>query len=163
MSKSSYCAVWLLCKCRHTAGLRNSHVFALIYRPMWKAMESFAYFLSIIELGPSSPRSTGCLVSVRGDWAILCNSIGMWSARGKTFWILRHGRELNPGHGEDRQWDTFILPLSYHDPGHREDRQWDTFILPLSYHDPGHEEDRQHSIDVILTWELEGLISPISW
>jgi len=35
------------------------------------------------------------------------------------------------------QWDTFILPLSYHNPGHREDRQWDTFILPLSYHDPG--------------------------
>jgi len=75
-------------------------------------------------------------------------------------------------------WDTFILPLSYHDPamertgneihsfsrraimtrpwrglamryihspaelswpGHGEDRQWDTFILPPSYHDPAME------------------------
>ena len=39
------------------------------------------------------------------------------------------------GYEEDRQWNTFILPLSYHNPGHREDRQWDTFIPPLRYHD----------------------------
>jgi len=37
--------------------------------------------------------------------------------------------------GEDRQCDTFILPLSYHDPGHVEDGQCDTFILPVSYND----------------------------
>jgi len=49
--------------------------------------------------------------------------------------IPRHGWELNQGGGEGRQWDIFILPLSYHDSGHGEARQWDTFILPLSYHD----------------------------
>ena len=38
-------------------------------------------------------------------------------------------------HGEDRQWDTLILQLSYHDPGHGEGRQWDSFSLPLSYYD----------------------------
>jgi len=38
----------------------------------------------------------------------------------------------DPGHWEDRQWGTLILPLSYHDPGHGEDRQWDTFILLLT-------------------------------
>ena len=47
------------------------------------------------------------------------------------------------GHGKDRQWYTFIFPLSYHDRGHREDRQWDTLIFPLSYHDQGHGEDMQ--------------------
>ena len=26
-----------------------------------------------------------------------------------------HGWELNQGGGEGRQWDTFILPLNYHD------------------------------------------------
>jgi len=43
----------------------------------------------------------------------------------------------------DRQWETFTLPLSYHDPGHGEDRQWNRFILPLGNHDPGHREDRE--------------------
>jgi len=33
----------------------------------------------------------------------------------KSLEILRHGWELNPGLGEDRQWDSFILPLSYRD------------------------------------------------
>jgi len=66
-----------------------------------------------------------------------------WSAREKFLKILRHGWELNPGYGEDRQWDTFILPLSYHDPGHGEDRQWDTFILSLTYYDQCRGEDRQ--------------------
>jgi len=35
-------------------------------------------------------------------------------SQGYTFEILNHGRKLNQGHGEDRQWDTFILLLSYH-------------------------------------------------
>jgi len=39
-----------------------------------------------------------------------------------------------PQRGQTVRYIHF-LPLSYHDPGHREDRQWDTFILPLSYHD----------------------------
>jgi len=33
-----------------------------------------------------------------------------WAAREKSLEILRHGWELNPGHGEDRQW---AIPLSY--------------------------------------------------
>ena len=55
--------------------------------------------------------------------------MGVWSAREKSLEILRRGWELNPGHGEDRQW---AIPLTYHDPGHREGRQW---AIPLSYHD----------------------------
>ena len=55
--------------------------------------------------------------SLRGDWAIFCHAgsgrVGrVWSAREKSREILRHGWELNPGHGEDRQW---AIPLSYHD------------------------------------------------
>jgi len=67
---------------------------------------------------------------------------GLW--RGQRARYIHSPTELSwPGHGEDRQWDLFILPLSYHDPGHGEDRQWDTSILLLSYHDQGHGEDRQ--------------------
>ena len=33
-------------------------------------------------------------------------------SQGKSLEILRRGWELNPGHGEDRQW---AIPLSYHD------------------------------------------------
>jgi len=83
----------------------------------------------------------------------------VWSAREKSLEILHCGWELNPGHGEDRQCDTFILPLSYHDPGHGEDRQWDTFILPLSYHDPGHGEDRQWDTFILpLSYHWAGLL-----
>ena len=100
--------------------------------------------LSIVEFCFSSSMSTGCVVPLRGDWAIFCHAgSGRVINQGKSFEILRHGWELDQGHGEDRHWDTFILSLSYHDPGHGEDRQWDTFILPLSYHNLGHGEDRQ--------------------
>ena len=56
-------------------------------------------------------------VSLRGDWASFYNAgsgrVGrVWSAREKSLEILRRGWELNPGHGEDRQW---AIPLSYHD------------------------------------------------
>ena len=40
----------------------------------------------------------------------------------------------DPAHGEDRLWDTFVLPLSYLYLGHGKGRQWDTFVLPLSYY-----------------------------
>ena len=94
--------------------------------------------LSMVALRSSSSMSAGCVVQLRGDWAIFCHAgsgrVGrMWSPREKSLEILHHGWEVNPGHWENRQWDTFILPLSYHDPGHGEDRQWDTFIFPLSY------------------------------
>jgi len=39
----------------------------------------------------------------------------VWSAREKSLEILRHGWELHPSHREDRQWDSFFLPPSYHD------------------------------------------------
>ena len=101
---------------------------------------SFSHCLSVVELRPSSSLSTSFVVPLRGDWAIFCHAgsggfIGReWSDREKSFEIFRHRRKLNPRHGVDRQWDTFILALSYHDPDRREDRQWDIFILPLSYH-----------------------------
>jgi len=56
--------------------------------------------------------STGCVVSMREDWAIFCHAGsgrvgGVWSVWEKSLEMLRHGWELNPGHGEDRQWDSF--------------------------------------------------------
>ena len=97
----------------------------------------FCTLCTQLNLWPSFSLSTGCVVPMRGDWAIFYHVGSIWVGR------LWSARELNPGHGEDRQWDSFILPLSYHDPGHGEDRQWDSFILPLSYYDPGHGEDKQ--------------------
>ena len=84
-----------------------------------------------------SERFSGCVI--RRHFA--CTPV--WSAREKSFEILRHCRELNPGYEGDRRWDTFILSLSYHGLGYGEDGQWDAFILTLSYHDPGHGEGRQ--------------------
>jgi len=71
----------------------------------------------VVELRPSSSLSTGCVVSLREDWAIFCHAgsgrVGrVRSVREKSLEILRRGWELNPGHGEDRQW---AIPLSYHD------------------------------------------------
>ena len=71
----------------------------------------------MVEFRPSSSLSTGCVVSLREDLAIFCHGgsglVGrVRSARGKSLEILRRGWELNPGHGEDRQW---AIPLSYHD------------------------------------------------
>jgi len=105
----------------------------------WTILFFSSRCLSIVELRPSSSLSTGCVVSLREDWVIFCPAssgwVGrVWSARKKFLETLHNGWELNPLHGDDRQWATFILPLSYHDPGHEEDRQWDSFILPLSYH-----------------------------
>jgi len=70
-----------------------------------------------LDFQPSSSLSTGCVVSLRGDWAIFCHAgsgrVGrVWSARGKSLEILRRGWESNPGHREDRQR---AFPLSYHD------------------------------------------------
>jgi len=114
--------------------------------PLFEIWRSFSQ-------GGATPLSTTCSfgggynpwVSLRGDWAIFCHTgsgwVGrVWSTREKSLEILRRGRKLNTGYRMDRQWNTFILPLSYQDPGHGEDRQW---AIPLSYHDQGHREDRQ--------------------
>jgi len=71
----------------------------------------------MVELRPSSSLSTGCVVSLREDWAIFCHAgsgrVGrVRSAGEKSLEILRRGWELNPDHGEHRQW---AIPLSYHD------------------------------------------------
>jgi len=67
-------------------------------------MLSFFYLshcLSRVGLWPSSSISTGCVVPLRGDWAVFCRvgsgRVGrVWSAREKSLLILHHGRELNP-------------------------------------------------------------------
>jgi len=78
---------------------------------------SISHCLSVVGLWPSSSLSTGCVVPLRGDWAIFYHAgsgrVGrVWSAREKSLEILRHGWELNPGRRKDRQW---AIPLSYHD------------------------------------------------
>jgi len=47
------------------------------------------------------------------------------AAREKSLEIytLPWPRELNTGHGEDRQGDSLIIPLSCDDPGHGEGRE----------------------------------------
>jgi len=69
---------------------------------------------------PSSSSSTWCVVPLGGDWTLFCHAgsgrVGrVLSTRENSLEILHLCRELNPGHREDRQWDTFVLPLSYHD------------------------------------------------
>jgi len=65
--------------------------------------------------------STGCMVSLRGVRAI---SLPRWL---RTGWksVISQGKI---------PWNTAPC-LGIGDPGHREDRQWDSFILPLSYRD----------------------------
>jgi len=100
--------------------------------------------LSVVafDLSPRCPQVVWCHRGEIAPFSVTLAQDGLAKviSQGK---ILSHGWELNPGHREDRQWDTSILPLSYHDPGCGEDRRWVSFILPLSYHDPGHEEDKQ--------------------
>ena len=57
---------------------------------------SISHCLSIVEFRPSSSLSTGCVVSLRGDWAIFCHAgsgrVGrVRSARWKSLEILRRG------------------------------------------------------------------------
>jgi len=74
--------------------------------------------LSAVEHRPFSLMLTGCVASLRWDWAIFCHAgwerVGrVWSTGEKSVEILRHGRVLNQGHREHRQWNTFILSLSW--------------------------------------------------
>ena len=119
----------------------NGKLVSLCLRPMT---------ISIARGGPEGRRSCNiasyssyCFSGLVTTWRRPPPLQVCWSAREKAFKIPRHSWGLSPGHGEDREWDSFILSLSYHDPGHREDRQGDSFILPLGYYDPGHREDRQ--------------------
>jgi len=61
--------------------------------------------LSVVGCGPSSSLYTGCVVSLRGDWANFCHTgsgrIGRASSAGeKSLKILPHYWELNTDHGE---------------------------------------------------------------
>jgi len=90
--------------------------------------EVYKRIISVIFL-PSSVRgwTSAFLLSVhrlrgwlRGDWAIFYHAgpgwVGrVWSAGEKSLEILRRGWDWNPAYGENRQWGTFIFPLSYHD------------------------------------------------
>ena len=86
-----------------------------LYRPLGYPFVPlfFSHLLSMGGHWPSSSLSTGSVVSLRRDWAIFCHAgsgrVGrVWSAREKSFKILHRGRELNPGHKEDRQWAIMI-------------------------------------------------------
>jgi len=78
---------------------------------------AFSHHLYMVGHWPSSSLSIGCMVSLRGDWAIFYNAgsgrVGKaWSARKNSLGILRRGWELNMGYREARQW---AIPLSYQD------------------------------------------------
>jgi len=68
---------------------------------------------------PSSSLSTGCAVSLRGDWAIFYHSgsrrVGRaWSARAKSLEIIRHGWELLSGPGpQGGQTVSYFTELSW--------------------------------------------------
>jgi len=89
----------------------------------------FSHCLFMIEFPPRCPQVVWCH---RGEIELFSTALAqgrligrMWSAKEKSLQMLCHNRELNPDQGENRRWDTFIPPLSYHDPDHREDRQGD--------------------------------------
>jgi len=41
------------------------------------------------------------------------NGLAEYDQSGNIPLKFRHSQKLNPGYGEDRQWDTFIFPLTY--------------------------------------------------
>jgi len=91
------------------------------FQPVKLINVSFSHHLFLVGLRSSSSESTDYVVPLRGGEiepfsATLAQD--NWQSvfsQAKSLEILRHGWDLNPGHREDRQWDAFILPLSYHD------------------------------------------------
>ena len=76
--------------------------------------------LSIARCKPFPLMFTGCMVPLWGDWAIFCHAgsgwVGReWSTREQSLEILSHDWESNQSHRKDRQSDTFLLSLVYHD------------------------------------------------
>jgi len=68
--------------------------------------------LSVVGLRPSSSISTGCVVPLRGDWAIFCHGGSGRLAEcdqsgGKSLERLRRGRELNLSHREKSEIHLF--------------------------------------------------------
>jgi len=63
---------------------------------LYRLFSSFSHRLSVVGLRPSFSLSTGCVVPLKGDWAIFCHAgsgwVGrVWSAREKSLEILCHG------------------------------------------------------------------------
>jgi len=92
--------------------------------------DRICFFQPLSVHGWTSAFLTGCVTPWRRDWAIFCHvgpgRVGrVRSAREKFLKILCQGQlcQLNPGPGEYRQWDTFILPLSYHDLVHEKNSE----------------------------------------
>ena len=117
----------------------------------------------MIGLQPSSSMFYG---AIGGYWAIFCHAGRVCSGRENTFEILCHGRELNLGHGEDRHWDSFIFPLSYHD--------WfphTSLMLPTHGISPEHDLYRRwcshwewsHQPSFRVCTSLKTLVSVVKW
>ena len=92
---------------------------------MWKRGDFFLFFLishrlSVVGLRPSSSLSTGCVVSLRGEWAIFCHAgsgrVGrVRSAREKSLEILRRGYmgiEPGPRGGQTESYPTELSWLT---------------------------------------------------
>ena len=112
---------------------------------------SVSHRLPVVGFRPSSSLSKGCVVSLRGDWAIFCHAgserVGrVWSAREKSIEILRRGWELNPGHREDKQ---LTIPLIYHD--------WHGFGLPF------YKKIKVQPVDNGLVHSMEDPPLPSGW
>lgn len=71
----------------------------------------------MVGIQPSSSSSIGCMVTLRGDWAVFYHSgsgrVGRVSE--KPLEIHHHGWEFNQGCEEDRPRYLVIPPLSYRD------------------------------------------------
>jgi len=91
---------------------KQDPVILNIVSSTWPHIFYLSRRLSVVGLWPSSSLSTGCVVPLRGDWAIFCHACSGRVGRKTILKILHRGWELNPVHREDRQW---AIPLSYHD------------------------------------------------
>ena len=105
----------------HSSAMKLGYVLQLTSRGLFQIIFFFlSHCMSVVGLWPSSSMSIGCMVPLKGYWVICWHAdsggVGReWSARENSLGILCHGWELNPGHGKDRQWDSFIFPLSFCD------------------------------------------------
>ena len=100
---------------------------------------------------------------VGGNFAAPISSSVCVISQEKSLETLRYGWELKPGHGEDRQWDTFILPLSYHNPGHREDTVRHIHSPTELWWHTERTDSEIHSFShwAIMTWAMEWTDSEI--
>ena len=98
----------------------------LLYNPIWvihvkhtlwplSFFFSFSHHLSMVGLRPSSLLSTGCVVPLRGDWAIFCHAdsrrVGrVWSAKEK---LVKYSAVANNWTRVTRGTDSEIYSFSH--------------------------------------------------